>query len=281
MKSQISYHKAMKKKMKQTITFVAIIIATAFCGLQAQPKPAYWTTTGNSIALNSTSFLGTTNAYPLLFRTNNVDRICISTSGNVGLGTYYPQQMLHVVNGNILISRTSENRAPGSTNGSLLFGDTTTTTDPFGEWGIEYVNGNTEVDGLNFWKPATSSHGSMNYCLFLKDNGNIGVGTNNPQAKLAVNGEVLAKSVRVNTSNTYWPDYVFGDDYNLMSLRELEQYVKAHKHLPGIPSAQEVEEQGDVDLGAMNALLLEKVEELTRYVIDLQNQIDELKNGKE
>ena len=107
------------------------------------------------------------------------------------------------------------------------------------------------------------------------------VGTNNPQAKLAVNGEILAKSVRVNTSSTYWPDYVFGDGYNLMSLRELERYVTENKHLPGVPSAQEVEEQGDVDLGAMNALLLEKVEELTRYVIDLQNQIDELKKGKE
>ena len=66
-----------------------------------------------------------------------------------------------------------------------------------------------------------------------------------------------------------------------MTLRELEQYVTANKHLPGIPSAAEVEKKGDVDLGAMNALLLEKVEELTRYVIDLQNQIDELKKGKE
>lgn len=117
--------------------------------------------------------------------------------------------------------------------------------------------------------------------MSIKESGNVGIGTNNPQAKLAVNGEILAKSVRVNTSSTYWPDYVFGNDYNLMSLRELEQYVKAYKHLPGIPSAQEVEEQGDVDLGAMNALLLEKVEELTRYVIDLQKQIDELKKGKE
>ena len=117
--------------------------------------------------------------------------------------------------------------------------------------------------------------------LFLKDNGNVGIGTNNPQAKLAVNGEILAKSVRVNTGSTYWPDYLFGEDYNLMRLRELEQYVNTHKHLPGIPSAQEVEEQGDIDLGTMNALLLEKVEELTRYVIDLQNQIDELKKGKE
>lgn len=85
----------------------------------------------------------------------------------------------------------------------------------------------------------------------------------------------------MSTSSAYWPDYVFGTEYNLMSLKELEQYVNANKHLPGVPSAQEIEKKGDVDLGAMNTLLLEKVEELTRYVIDLQNQIDELKNGKE
>jgi hypothetical protein len=117
--------------------------------------------------------------------------------------------------------------------------------------------------------------------MYISTSGNVGIGTNNPQAKLAVNGEILAKSVRVNTGSTYWPDYVFGKEYKLMSLRELEQYVSIHKHLPGIPSAQEIEKQGDVDLGVMNTLLLEKVEELTRYVIDLQNQIDELKNGKE
>ena len=96
-----------------------------------------------------------------------------------------------------------------------------------------------------------------------------------------MNGEILAKSVRVNTGNTYWPDYVFGNDYKLMSLKELEQYVNTYKHLPKMPSTQDVEARGDIDLGAMNTLLLEKVEELTRYVIDLQNQIDELKNGKE
>ena len=117
----------------------------------------------------------------------------------------------------------------------------------------------------------------MNYVLFLKDNGNIGIGTNNPQAKLSVNGEVLAKSVRVSTSSSYWPDYVFGEDYEMMSLPELEAYVKDNRHLPGVPSAKEIGEQGDVDLGEMNVLLLEKVEELTRYVIELQKQIDEMK----
>lgn len=265
--------------MKKIILLTTAIM-TVLGNLMAQYNIS-WSTSGNSISASSTSFLGTTNAYPLVFRTNNTERMNISTAGNIGIGTSLPQQMLHIVGGNILISRTSENRAPGSANGSLFFGDTATTSYPFGEWGIEYVNGETEVDGLNFWKPATGVHTTMNYCLFLKDNGNVGIGTNNPQAKLAVNGEILAKSVRVNTSNTYWPDYVFSHDYNLLGIRELEQYVNKYKHLPNIPSAQDIETQGDIDLGTMNTLLLEKVEELTRYVIDLQKQIDELKNGKE
>ena len=241
-----------------------------------------WNTRGNSFPDPSPNFyfVGTTCNYPLEFKTNNLSRMYIGTTGNVGIGTVIPQQMLHIVGGNVLISRTSH-RAPGSTNGSLLFGDTTSTLNPAGEWGIEYVNNDNEGYGLNFFIPWTTSHVGMNYRLFLKDNGYVGIGTNNPQANLAVNGDILAKSVRVNTGSTYWPDYVFGKDYNLMSLRELEKYINAHKHLPGIPSAQEVEEQGDIDLGAMNALLLEKVEELTRYVIDLQNQIEELKKGKE
>ena len=263
------------------VTFFTIIVLMAFGGLKAQSL--YWSMTGNNITSPfpiNPYFIGTTSPYPLEFKTNNVSRMFIGTDGNVGIGTATPRQMLHVVDGNILISRTA-NRAPGSTNGSLLFGDTATSGDPFGEWGIEYVDSEDEGHGLNFWRPWNHEYGTMNNCLFLKDNGNIGIGTHDPQAKLAVNGEILAKSVRVNTGSTYWPDYVFGKDYNLMSLRELEQYVNTHKHLPGIPSAQEVEEQGDVDLGAMNALLLEKVEELTRYVIDLQSQIDELKKGKE
>ncbi|MBR1513332.1 MAG: hypothetical protein IJ622_03470, partial [Bacteroidales bacterium] len=139
------------------------------------------------------------------------------------------------------------------------------------------VSSQQEGYGLNFWKPwVTGQNGGNNY-LFLADSGNVGIGTNNPQAKLAVNGGILTKSIRVSTSSTYWPDYVFGENYDLMSLKELDTYVKANKHLPGVPSACEVEEQGTVDLGEMNAILLEKVEELTRYVIDLQKQIDEMK----
>ena len=88
-------------------------------------------------------------------------------------------------------------------------------------------------------------------------------------------GQVKTKSLKVTLDG--WSDFVFDDGYRLPTLAELEQYVKAHRHLPDIPSAAEVEQEG-VDLGQMNALLLQKVEELTLYVIDLQKQIDELKN---
>lgn len=161
-----------------------------------------------------------------------------------------------------------------------MFGEVVDSTNWGGNWAIEY-NTDTTVHGLNFWRPWIPGHGMCNFALFLADNDNVGIGTCNPQAKLAVNGGILAKSVRVNTSSTYWPDYVFSQDYSLMNLRELEKYISNHQHLPGVPSAKEMGETNQMDLGEMNTLLLQKVEELTLYIIDLQKQIDELKGVKE
>ena len=214
------------------------------------------------------------------------DIMNFTPAGNVGIGTDQPAQMLHVVNGNVLISRTSStgNRAPSSRNGSLLFGDEIDGNTQYGSWGIEYVNDPNHPEqgqGLNFWQPFGANHlSTTNYRLFLADDGKVGIGTQFPHAELSVNGTVLAKAVRVTTNATYWPDYVFGNDYKMMTISELESYVNENRHLPGIPSASEVEEKGSVDLGEMNTLLLQKVEELTKYIIDLQKQIDELKKGK-
>ncbi len=87
-------------------------------------------------------------------------------------------------------------------------------------------------------------------------------------------GKLFAHEIEVKLGS--FPDYVFHDDYKLRSLQELEQYIKTHKHLPDIPSEKEVIENG-LNLGEMDALLLQKVEELTLYVIELQNQIEKLK----
>ncbi|MFC3198174.1 hypothetical protein ACFOET_11185 [Parapedobacter deserti] len=96
--------------------------------------------------------------------------------------------------------------------------------------------------------------------------GSIGVGTTNPQAKLAVNGNILAKEVKVKTDITV-PDYVFAPEYKLPTLAEVEVFVKEHRHLPEIPSAKDIERDG-LDLAEMNLLLLKKVEELTLHLIE-------------
>ena len=90
-------------------------------------------------------------------------------------------------------------------------------------------------------------------------------------------GNMKVKRLRVTLTD--WPDYVFGEGYRLRPLAEVEEYVKEHSHLPDVPSAEEVEQDG-ADLGEMNRLLLQKVEELTLYIIDLQKQLNELKSNR-
>lgn len=270
------------KKLALLTTLAAILLIPTVLHAQEQEEPdrlIYWSTSGNA-STSKFDFLGTTDNKPLSVKTNNTLRMFIDTSGNIGLNTRNPYQILHIVDGNILITGSST-RGAGFQNGMILFGDTAYEDDHFGRWGIEYVSSEHEGYGLNFCRPWRPNQVSGNHFLFLADSGNVGIGTKNPRAKLAVNGDILAKSIRVNTSSTYWPDYVFEDGYNLMSLSDLESYIAKNKHLPGIPSASEIDAKNEVDLGEMNALLLEKVEELTRYIIELQKQIDELKQGKE
>ena len=215
-----------------------------------------------------------------LFVQNNGEGFVVDTNGYVGFNTIYPKQKIHVVDHNILISHSSV-RAPGVTNGAILFGDETSPDCTHGAWGIEYVDSQNEGYGLNFFKPwstCNTNHG--NYKLFLADNGNIGIGTNNPQAKLSVDGNICAKEVRVSLSGSpCWPDYVFAQDYDLMKISDLRSYVQQNRHLPGVPSAAEVEENG-VELGATTEILLQKIEEMTLYILQLEERVQQLENGK-
>jgi hypothetical protein len=109
-------------------------------------------------------------------------------------------------------------------------------------------------------------------------NGNIGIGTTNPDFRLTVNGKIKAEEIQVVVDVP--ADYVFDTDYKLQSLEEVESYIKANKHLPGIPDAQSLKTNG-WQVGEMNNKLLEKVEELTLYLIELKRDITELKKENE
>jgi len=92
--------------------------------------------------------------------------------------------------------------------------------------------------------------------------------------KFAVDGKIGAREVVV--TNDVWADFVFEPEYKLMSLKDLETYIKANKHLPEIPTTAQVEENG-IAIGEMNAKLLQKIEELTLYVIELKKEVELLK----
>ncbi|MCH5718179.1 hypothetical protein [Niabella hibiscisoli] len=91
-----------------------------------------------------------------------------------------------------------------------------------------------------------------------------------------MNGRILAKEIKVvSGATTSWPDYVFNPNYELTPLSELEQFIKTHQHLPEVPSAKEVAANG-IEVGANQALLLKKIEEITLHLIDLNKKVAEL-----
>ncbi|MCF8235821.1 MAG: hypothetical protein K9G67_12450 [Bacteroidales bacterium] len=114
--------------------------------------------------------------------------------------------------------------------------------------------------------------------MIFTNTGGVGIGTSTIPAnyKLAVDGKVIAEELEIQLSGS-WPDYVFSDNYNLMTLSDLEEFINNNNHLPDIPSASDVE-NGTLKLGEMNKKLLEKIEELTLYVIELKNENVELNN---
>lgn len=134
-----------------------------------------------------------------------------------------------------------------------------------------YINSFQNNNGNDLYTFNSPDHEGI---LAIRSNGKVGIGTNNPQAALDVNGTIVATRVSLNIGS--FPDYVFAKDYKLMNLYDLEQFVNTNKHLPGVPSESEMVENG-MDLTKMNTMLMEKVEELTLHTINQQKIIDQQK----
>ncbi|MBO9675433.1 MAG: hypothetical protein J7577_18435 [Sphingobacteriaceae bacterium] len=142
---------------------------------------------------------------------------------------------------------------------------------------IVATNGGDQEEQVIKFSPSFSGRPELSFMndWLVVNNGNIGMGTVTPSERLAVNGKIRAREIKVDATN--WPDYVFEEGYKVGTLEELESYIKANRHLPEIPIAQEVESNG-VELGAMNKLLLKKIEELTIHLIEKDKQINSLIN---
>jgi hypothetical protein len=132
---------------------------------------------------------------------------------------------------------------------------------------------NSQEMPFNFY--TTSAPSSPVKRMTISMNGNVGIGNANPDQKLTVNGKIKCEEVDVVVDVP--ADYVFENDYSLMPLTEVARYIRENKHLPNVPNAQTLKENG-WPVGEMNNKLLEKVEELTLYLIELKKENDALKD---
>jgi hypothetical protein len=142
---------------------------------------------------------------------------------------------------------------------------------------LEAIATGTTGAGARIAVYGSASGGSTNWAGYFVGNeyisGDLRVGTQTGATgyRVSVNGKIMATEVRVQAFAN-WPDYVFGDSHERLSIEELEQFVKTEKHLPGVPSAAQIEAQQGFDLGEMQKIALEKIEELTLYLIE-QNKL--------
>lgn len=195
------------------------------------------------------------------FFTNGAERLSVSSDGNVGIGIGNPTDKLHVYTS----AQTGEIRIGGSNdtgNGRIYIQ-------------ADFKNNRSYIDafGDNTFKRLNIEASPL--ILNESSTGGVGIGTADTRGyKLAVAGGVIAESVKVAFQSS-WPDYVFKPGHTILSLPEVEKFVKENNHLPDIPSAGEVKSQG-IDLGQMDAKLLKKIEELTLYMIDQNKKSSEL-----
>ena len=228
----------------------------------------------------------------LQFNTNGTNRMVILSNGNVGIGLTNPREKLHI---------SGPIRGDG-TNGALRIRTDMGTTE-IGPTDPGYSRFNTTLSAFYFNKkiiiesgtisssinvPLYFKIGDTSIPMYIRTNGNVGIGTLTPQYKLDVEGSLHAQTLNVDSVlcaeeiivRTNGADFVFADDYQLLPLSEVKAFITENKHLPEIQSAQEMQENG-VSVSELQTQLLQKIEELTLYILQQEETIQELRQEVE
>jgi hypothetical protein len=186
---------------------------------------------------------------------NPITAMTVLQGGNIGIGTASPLQKFTI-------------KSPGNLNGSSStdydFGITDGATNQLQLLGLVNTSGQ-----YGLLQVVKGGIGAGNLVLQTQG-GNIGIGTTTPDTKLAVNGTIHSKEVKVDL--TGWPDYVFKPKYNLPSLLQVKTYINQNHRLPDMPSEKDVSMNG-INLGEIVKLQTKKIEELTLYLLEKNEQL--------
>lgn len=253
--------------------------------------------------------IGTCDGADFILKANNAQRVWIkAVTGRIGFNTNNPDEQFHfsngtvrmdgssgtmptsagynktlIVNGDVSLANYFPTGATGNPgngfNGIEILGNDqvptrrgiTSDADPNGNLNF-YINSNQTPSAFKFKNGLTNTS-----LVSIYADGRTAIGdTYVPSGyMLSVNGAIVTTEVLIKLRPS-WPDYVFSKEYKLMSLYKLEDYINKHSHLPNIPSAQEIKTNG-LSTGEILSKQMEKIEELTLYMIEMQKQIDQLK----
>ncbi|WP_426484977.1 hypothetical protein [Flavobacterium sp. 2] len=241
------------------------------------------------------------NNYMFSLRYNSTDFLNVLNNGNVGIGITNPNAKL-VVLGNSAVygdfesysGTTVNNVLPNGKEPTLVISEKPTGTPPTVggkvtyRGGISFGRGGPGIYSVNYNPAGSDYYGDIRFQttywngsgynnadrMVINIEGNVGIGTINPANKLDVNGTIHSKEVKIDMNG--WSDFVFKKDYDLPTLQEVEKHITEKGHLENIPSEEEVLKNG-INLGEMNSKLLQKIEELTLYMIEQNKTIEELK----
>lgn len=239
-------------------------IPTSKLSIQTPINSAGWTHTGGADSIILSEAIGGVSAV-IGTNTNHIFRL---SAGGVGRMSIWP-------NGEIVVGDNS----------ASSFGRFTVRTSN-NSFGISHTSNEGNILATNIGGTSagigTFTHTNMRIFanglsrIFIAEaTGNVGIGTDNPTYKLSVLGNIRSTEVVVETG---WADYVFDTKYKLLPIVQLEKFIQQNKHLPNIPSAKEVEENG-LHLGDTQKRMMEKIEELTLYIIQLNKRIEKLEKN--